>query len=367
MSGGRPAQRPVPHGAGTSAQPHAADRRQPEWSGLLPVDKPTGMTSHDVVARVRRRLGQRAVGHLGTLDPGASGLLVLVLGAATRCALVWQGGRKTYAGTARFGIVTDTQDTGGRVLAQSDARPTESQVRAAAERLVGDLDQVPPMVSAIQQDGERLHALARRGITVKRAARRVRVDAWRWLSFARDEAAFEVDCGPGTYVRTLVHDLGSSLGCGAALAALRRTRSEPFTLLQACSLAALDVPVPAPVLAQHGIELDVALEVLPQVRLTEAAAHAIGCGQGPRIEPGAAPLGAGPRGVVFRDEAGHALALGELVSERDGVRARPSVVFPWAVRSNPPTANRSNSPGANRSNSPGANRSNSPSAKREGL
>jgi tRNA pseudouridine55 synthase len=293
------------------------------------------MTSHDVVERARRRLGQRAVGHLGTLDPGASGLLVLVLGAATRCALVWQGGRKTYAGTARFGVTTDSQDLDGLVLERSDARPDESQVRAAAEAMLGERDQVPPMVSALKIHGERLHALARRGVTVEREPRRVRVDAWRWESFGRDEATFEVDCSGGTYVRTLVHDLGATLGCGAALAALRRTRSEPFTLLQACAFATLETAEPAQLLAQHGVPLDTALEVLPALSLDSAQAAAIGHGQAPRVQPGTAPLGAGPRSVVLRDTDGRALALGEVRAEGDGVRARPSVVFPWAVATTP--------------------------------
>jgi tRNA pseudouridine55 synthase len=306
------------------------------WSGLLPVDKPAGMTSHDVVALARRRFGQRAIGHLGTLDPGASGLLVLVLGAATRCAVVWQGGRKSYTGTARFGVVTDTQDVDGRELERSDLRPTEAQVRAASARLLGELDQVPPMVSAIKQGGERLYELARRGITVERAARRVRVDAWRWLEFGVDEARFEVDCSAGTYVRTLVHDLGSALGCGAALAALQRTRSEPFALEAACPWADLEGGAPAESLARHGLTLDRALETLPAVVLSAAALEGIGRGQAPRVPtdalPQAAAVGAGPRSVVFRDEHGRALALGELRREGDGVHARPAVVFPWTVR-----------------------------------
>ena len=306
-----------------------------EWSGLLPVDKPRGMTSHDVVARARRRLRMRAIGHLGTLDPGASGLLVLVLGAATRCALVWQGGRKTYAGTARFGVVTDTQDMDGRVLSRSDARPSETELRAAVKTMLGDQDQVPPMVSAIKHEGERLHALARRGVVVEREPRHVRVDAWRWLAFTADEASFEVDCSGGTYVRTLVHDLGARLGCGAALAALRRTRSEPYTVEEASSLATLDAAEPEALLAQRGVPLDTALEVLPALRLEPPAVAAIGQGQAPRVEPGTAPLGAGPRSVVFRDATGRALALGEVRREADGVRARPAVVFPWAVVTGP--------------------------------
>ena len=313
----------------------AAARRDPvaaEWSGLLPVDKPTGVTSHDVVAFARRRLGQRGIGHLGTLDPNASGLLVLALGVATRCAMVWQGGRKTYAGTARFGLVTDTQDTQGRVLATSALRPREADIRAAALAFTGELRQVPPMVSALKQGGERLYDIARRGETVERAARPVRVDAWRWRSFTGDEADFEVDCSGGTYVRTLVHDLGERLGSGAALAALRRLRSEPFTVEQACPWSDLGGQPAADVLARAGVPLDRALETLPAVVLDDAGCEAIGRGQAPLVEAGGAPLGGGPRSVVLRDRSGRALALAELVLEHDGVHARPNVVFPWAVR-----------------------------------
>jgi len=306
------------------------------WSGLLPVNKPTGVTSHDVVVRARRRLGVRAIGHMGTLDPAASGLLVLAIGAATRCAVVWQGGRKTYAGTARFGVVTDSQDVTGRVLEESEARPGEAEVREASATLLGELLQVPPMVSALKHGGERLYELARRGLTVERAPRPVRVDAWRWLGFTRDEAHFEVDCSAGTYVRTLVHDLGARLGCGAALARLSRTRSEPFGLAEACAWEDLDRGDAAGVLDRHGVPLDRALETLPAVVLEPAAAEAIGRGQDPCLPAGAAPAGAGPRSVVFRDASGRSLALGELQPEGDVVRARPSVVFPWAVRTGKP-------------------------------
>ena len=166
---------------------HAAPAaRDADWAGLLPVDKPAGPTSHDVVARARRALGTRAIGHLGTLDPGASGLLVLAIGPATRCAAVWQRGEKTYEGIARFGIVTDSQDVDGRVLRTSESRPDESAVRSAGEALAGDLMQVPPMVSALKQGGERLHAIARRGETVERAPRPVHVEPWEWLSIGRD-------------------------------------------------------------------------------------------------------------------------------------------------------------------------------------
>jgi tRNA pseudouridine55 synthase len=217
------------------------------------------------------------------------------------------------------------------VLTTSARRPAQGDVRAAAATLTGDIAQVPPMVSALKRGGERLHALARRGETVALEPRAIRVEAWRWLGFTADEARFEVDCSGGTYVRTLVHDLGSLLGCGAALAALRRLRSEPFGLEHACPWADLGASTAAGVLGRFGIPLDTALDSLPATKLDAAAAQAIGRGQGPRVEPGAAPVEAGPRSVVLRAEDGRALALGELRRDADGVRAWAKVVFPWAV------------------------------------
>lgn len=319
----------APSAAGPPGEPSG-------WAGLLPVDKPEGVTSHDVVDRARRALRLRAIGHLGTLDPGASGLLVLAIGVATRCALVWQGGGKTYEGVARLGVTTDTQDVHGRVLATREVRAGEAGIRAAALALTGDLMQVPPMVSALKHRGRRLHELARAGETVEREPRPVRVEGWEWLSFAGPDAAFRVRCSGGTYVRTLVHDLGESLGCGAALAALRRTRSEPFGLEQACPWPELCAGEPADLLARHGIALDRALEVLPAVALDEAGAEALGHGRpvAVAIATDAAGLGAGERSVVFRDAAGRALALGELRPGDGAGRAlaAPHVVFPWAVR-----------------------------------
>ena len=317
---------------------HAADSPrtalppQTPWSGLLLVDKPTGVTSHDVVALARRSLRIRGIGHLGTLDPNASGLLVLAVGVATRCATVWQGGGKRYAGTARFGLTTDSQDTTGSTLTTSEARPTESAIRAAADALTGDLHQIPPMVSALRQGGERLYDIARRGETVERAARPVRVDAWRWSAFTQDTASFEVDCSGGTYVRTLVHDLGTALGCGAALEALRRLQSLPFDVTDACTIDALRNESADALLARAGLPLDRALDPLPAIGLDAAQAHAIGMGQAPRVEPGDGPIAAGVRTVVLRDATGRALALAHLEIGVKGVQAWPDVVFPWAVR-----------------------------------
>src|SRR5258705_1548209 len=236
------------------------------WHGLLAVDKPAGVTSHDVVLRVRRRLAARGAGHLGTLDPGASGLLVIALGAATRAVPVWQGGEKTYEGTIRFGIETDSQDLDGTVIAE---RPLgaldEAQVRAGVAPFTGTIAQIPPMVSALKVGGRRLHALARRGVEVERAPRTVTIHAWEWLAIELPEARFRIRCSGGTYVRTLAHDLGRALGPGAALASLRRTRSEPFELERAVTTAELDRLEPPQVLERFGIPLDRAREVLPAV------------------------------------------------------------------------------------------------------
>ncbi|MEO5989393.1 MAG: tRNA pseudouridine(55) synthase TruB [Candidatus Eisenbacteria bacterium] len=299
---------------------------------MLLLDKPVGITSHDVVARVRRRLSIRCAGHLGTLDPGASGLLVVALGAATRCSTVWQGGEKTYEATLRLGVVTDSQDLQGAVLATNSVEVDEAALRATSLGLVGEIDQVPPMVSALKHKGERLYAIARRGETVDRPPRRVTVHEWRWLDFSLPQARFLVRSSGGTYIRTLAHDLGARLGCGAALVALRRLASAPFTVAQACAWEDLDALEPSEALARHGIGLDQALAAVPQVTLDLAGAEAMGRGQAVRVSPQGAPIGAGERSVVLRDGAGHALALGELRAQTEGVAAYPQVVFPWAVR-----------------------------------
>jgi len=309
------------------------------WSGLLFVDKPAGVTSHDVVDRARRRLRAPGAGHLGTLDPGACGLLILALGAATRCAAVWQSGAKTYEATMRFGVVTSTQDLQGDVLERHEVALEERQVREAASRLLGEIEQVPPMVSALKVGGRRLHRLAREGLTVERRPRRVHVHAWEWLAFAWPEASFRVVVSGGTYVRTLAHDLGAVLGPGAALKSLRRLRSEPFGLERAATWRDLDELAPGEVLRRAGLPLADALRMLPVVVLDRAGAEALGFGRRPAVEPGAAPVKGGLRSVVFFGPGEEPLALGELEPDPmrpGGLLACPHVVFPWAVRQGKP-------------------------------
>jgi tRNA pseudouridine55 synthase len=311
----------------------------PEWSGLVLVDKPVGVTSHDVVARVRRRLRDRGAGHLGTLDPGASGLLVVALGAATRCIPIWQGGEKTYEARIRFGVETDTQDMHGKVIAESEVPFDEEAVRNATPEFTGEIDQVPPMVSALKVGGERLHRMARRGETIERKPRRVRVVSWDWTEFDLPEARFVVRVSGGTYVRTLAHDLGARLGSGAALAALRRLRSEPFSVERAVTMRGLDTESREDVLARYGFPLDEALLPMPTVALDAEQSRFIGYGGQPELPIGPAGVaaewvGGGPRSVVVRDADGRAIALGELnpAAPPETARLRPNVVFPWAVR-----------------------------------
>jgi len=305
-------------------------------AGLLPVDKQRGMTSHDVVRRVRR-LYKVTAGHLGTLDPGASGLLLVAIGAATRCATVWQGGEKTYEATVRFGVVTSSQDLEGKVLETHEVNLSEAAVREASRAFEGEIAQIPPMVSALKVGGERLYKMARRGEEIERAARRVRIAEWTWLGFDFPEARFRVRCSGGTYVRTLAHDLGRALGCGGALASLRRLRSEPYGLERAVTLDALDRGDAEELWAEHAITMEEALSSCPSVRLDEAAVTALGFGQAVPVSEDAArgvPRNGGARSVALLGPDGSALGLGELTAGDSPATliAAPHLVFPWVVR-----------------------------------
>src|SRR5262249_14555030 len=198
------------------------------------VDKPRGWTSHDAVEAARRWLGTSRVGHLGTLDPLATGVLPLAVREATKLAPFLQGGAKSYAGTIRLGEETDTLDADGRSLRRhAGALPDEARVEAALARFRGEILQEPPMFSAVKHRGVPLHRLARQGRVVERAAKSVRIERLVLRRYAPPDLDFEVDCSAGTYVRVLAQDLGRALGCGAHLLGLRRTGSGPFAIAQA--------------------------------------------------------------------------------------------------------------------------------------
>lgn len=209
-------------------------------NGILIIDKPTGWTSHDVVARLRTLLKQRRVGHGGTLDPLATGVLPVFIGRATRAVAFCEDYDKSYTARLALGLVTDTQDITGEVLSKSDPGPiTLSDIEAVLPRFRGEILQTPPMYSAIKVGGKKLYELARKGIEMERPPRPVTIHA---LSVRQDEEGFVLDvtCSKGTYIRTLCHDIGQALGCGAAMSALRRTRVGPFTLEDAVTLEAVE-------------------------------------------------------------------------------------------------------------------------------
>jgi tRNA pseudouridine55 synthase len=227
-------------------------------SGCVVVDKPAGMTSHDVVDRVRKSLGTRRVGHAGTLDPDATGVLVLGVGKGTKLLQFLTGVDKTYEGEVVFGVETSTLDAGGDVIATHDMSFTNTQVQAAIPQFVGDIEQIPPMVSAVKVDGKRLHELARAGIEIERDARAVTVHRFD-AEPTSDPLIYRVgiDCSSGTYIRTLAADLGTALGGGAHLRALRRTAVGSFGLDRASSLEQLEVgPVSELLVGMPLLEVD---------------------------------------------------------------------------------------------------------------
>lgn len=208
--------------------------------GILVIDKPEGPTSFDMVRQVRRWTGVRRVGHAGTLDPFATGVLPVAIGQATRLIEYLMASDKEYEATMRLGAATDTQDLHGRVLTTGDWQQiARVRVEAVIDALVGEIDQVPPMFSALKRDGQPLYRLARQGIDVAREPRRVRIDRIELLSFAPPDVRLRIACGKGVYIRTLCHDIGATLGCGAHLVQLRRIRCGRFTSAEALSPAEL--------------------------------------------------------------------------------------------------------------------------------
>jgi tRNA pseudouridine55 synthase len=205
-------------------------KSQESVNGVLLVDKSPGMTSHDVVAVARRCLNTKKIGHCGTLDPMATGMLILVIGNATRIQDLLMSEDKEYIGTAHLGTTTSTQDKEGEALETREVPAlTEAQIREAFHSMMGDFYQTPPMVSAIKKDGVPLYKLARQGQVIEREPRLVHVFEYEITRIALPEIDFRVVCSKGFYVRTYAHDLGQKLGCGAHLSALRRSRSGHFT------------------------------------------------------------------------------------------------------------------------------------------
>jgi tRNA pseudouridine55 synthase len=234
-------------------------------NGVLIIDKSAGPTSHDVVASVRRVLRMKKVGHTGTLDPAATGVLPIVLGKATKLSRYLVGCDKSYRGVITLGVTTDTLDAVGEVLEEKPVDVTEEQVEAALEQFRGDIKQVPPMYSAKKIDGKKLYELARQGVEVEREAKDVRIDELKLVSFDGTDIVVDVTCTSGTYIRVLALDIGEVLGCGGHLSALRRTRVGSFDLSSAITIDDLaDEPQKAQELA---LSMGDALVSLPAIEI----------------------------------------------------------------------------------------------------
>jgi tRNA pseudouridine55 synthase len=274
--------------------------------GLLLVDKPAGVTSHDVVDRVRGALGTRKVGHAGTLDPMATGLLILGVGRATRLLRFLSDLAKTYEGAARLGVETDTLDADGAIVRTSEVMVTRHDLEAALRALVGDSMQRPPAYSAVKVRGRKLYEAAREGETIEADPRPVRIDAFEVTSFDGRDFGFRVTCSSGTYVRVLAADVGRALGPGAHLIRLVRTAIGPFDVRDAVPLDEVREPLP----------IDRAVAHLPRVELEPDEARA--ASHGSILAPAAIE---GPYAVIGPDRG----LIG--VYRDDGAKARPEVIL----------------------------------------
>jgi len=296
-------------------------------SGLLLIDKPAGITSFEVVRRVRRVLKIRKVGHLGTLDPFATGLLPLCLGEATKLTPFLMEEPKTYRATLKLGEETDTQDLTGEIVTQSDQLPAAAEIYRVAGTFVGELMQVPPMYSALHHQGERLYKLARRGETVAREPRKVVIHELEVQEVALPLVTIRVSCSKGTYIRTLAADLGAALGCGAHLTALRRLAVGSFQLETALPLAALEEIARRQEIRGKIIPL---ADCLPRLRPLE-----VGPGEAQRLKQGQAV--SSPENGLGEEEQVKVLAGGELIAvatvrrDSQGSRLAPSRVFSRAI------------------------------------
>ena len=284
-----------------------AKRRPPSVNGFVVIDKPAGMTSHDVVAKLRKRFNEKRVGHAGTLDPDATGVLLVGVGYVTRLMTYLSGMSKSYVGEVVLGSTTTTLDDSGETTATFDmSAVTLADVEAAASGFVGEIEQIPPMVSALKVDGKRLHELAREGIEVERKARRITIHSLAVAPTAEPHVfSIDVTCSSGTYIRTLAADLGEALGGGAHLRRLRRTSIGPFTLADAVGIED----------AELGSSRE-ALRGMAHVVVDESVVALIRNGR-------SLPLfdGDGPWAVV--DEQSRLVA----VYEHGGDAAKPGVVF----------------------------------------
>ena len=209
-------------------------------NGIVNIYKSPGMTSHDVVYKVRRISGIKKVGHTGTLDPDAEGVLPICLGKATKASDMMTFSDKRYTAILKLGVVTDTQDSSGEIIEQKEVNVSENVIRKAVEEFAGEIMQIPPMYSAIKVNGKKLYELARAGVEIERKPRKITVYEINILNINNDKVELDIKCSKGTYIRTLCHDIGSKLGCGGCMEKLIRTQTSIFTVDRAVTLEELE-------------------------------------------------------------------------------------------------------------------------------
>lgn len=285
----------------------AARRKGDAVDGVLLLDKPGGITSNLALQKARRLLNAAKAGHTGTLDPIATGLLPLAFGEATKFSADLLEADKEYEATLALGVRTTTADAEGEVVETRPVAVTRAQLEAVLAGFTGTIEQTPPMHSALKRDGRPLYDYARRGIEIERAPRSVRIERLVLLAFDGAAARVVVECSKGTYVRTLAEDIGAALGCGAHLAALRRTRVGDLTLERAVTLAVLEV-MPAAVRREWLLPVDALLRDLPRIDLGDRQAALFA--HGGQLDVGVLPEGPGRRRVYGPDE--RLLGLAEL-------------------------------------------------------
>jgi tRNA pseudouridine55 synthase len=288
-------------------------------SGVLVIDKPVGLTSHDVVQIIRKGTGIRRAGHTGTLDPRASGVLVILIGPAVRLSEYVSASDKRYQAIIRLGASTDTYDADGRVTSQAPVDVTEGQFEDALTQFIGEIEQVPPPYSAVKVKGRKAYEMAREGEEVDLEPRKINVYNLELLEWAPPEAVIDVYCSSGTYVRSLAHDLGNVLGCGAHLIGLRRTKSGRFTLRDAVPLRRLRESFDAGNWYQYLIPAAEALSDWPSVELEDEQVDAIRHGHRIAAEPEA---NGWARGI---SQQGELVALMEI--DTDAREWQPRKVF----------------------------------------
>ncbi len=281
-------------------------------SGVLVVDKPIGLTSHDVVQIVRKGTNIRRAGHTGTLDPRASGVLVILIGPAVRLSEYVSASDKRYQAVVRLGVSTDTYDADGRVESTAPVNVTEEQFEAALKNFIGEIEQVPPPYSAVKIKGRKAYEMAREGEEVDLSPRKIQVYNLELLEWAQPEAVIDVYCSSGTYVRSLAHDLGELLGCGAHLVGLRRTKSGRFTLRDAVPLRKLKEHFDNGTWYQLLIPAAEALSDWPAIELTQDLAEAIRHGHRIPAEIGVGKL---VRGISEQGELVALMEFDETTSE----------------------------------------------------